>query len=736
MNEMSASLPRAVTSVDIIGVACDDGAPESGSSRAPSQLRAGGLVARLRSRGVPASWTATLTAVSARGERPEQAVREVCQRLGDRVRTSIDHGALPVIVGGDHSCAIGTWKGVASALHARGPAGLIWIDAHMDAHTPGTTPSGALHGMPLACLLGFGEASLTGLFGAATLEPRHVCLVGVRSHEPDEAELLHRLGVRVYGADEVHQRGLAAVLSEAYATVCTGTAGFGITIDLDVLDPSDAPGVNTPVPGGLRAAELIAALAGVAHDPALVALEIAELNPDRDPDGRSSRLVTDLIEAAFDPLSRFGMREGSRAPTSVIQAASNPAGSTEGSPDWPEMEARYGSHHYETLPVVLVRGEGAWLWDERGKRYVDMMSAYSAASHGHCHPRIVAALTDQAHRLCIVSRAYHNDKLPRFLKQLCELSGQDLALPANTGLEAVEAALKVARKWGHKVKGIPEDSAEIVCCEGNFHGRSIAIVAMSSELQYKEGFGPYPPGFVSIPFGDARALERAITPRTAAFLVEPIQGEGGIIVPPAGYLAACAEICRRHDVLLICDEVQTGLGRTGRLFAVEHDGVKPDGLIVGKALGGGVLPVSAFLARADVLGVLNPGDHGSTFGGNPLAAAVGLAAMDVLLDEGLVERAESQGRYLLQGLRAIDSRSISDVRGRGLLTGVEFDPALVSARTVCERLLEHGVLSKDTHRTVLRLAPPLVVTRAQIDLALHALRAVLAGIEAAAPQAG
>jgi ornithine--oxo-acid transaminase len=344
-------------------------------------------------------------------------------------------------------------------------------------------------------------------------------------------------------------------------------------------------------------------------------------------------------------------------------------------------------------------------------------------------------LNEQAHRLCIVSRAYHNDKLPLFLERLCEISGQDLALPANTGLEAVEAALKVARKWGHKVKGIPENSAEIVCCEGNFHGRSIAIVAMSAEPQYKDGFGPFPPGFVSIPFGDAAALERAITPRTAAFLVEPIQGEGGIVVPPPGYLAACAQICRRHNVLLICDEVQTGLGRTGRLFAVEHDGVEPDGLIVGKALGGGVLPVSAFLARADVLGVLEPGDHGSTFGGNPLAAAVGLAAIEALLDEGLVERAEHLGGYLLQALRTIDSPLVREVRGRGLLLGIEFDPALVSARNVCERLLEKGILSKDTHTTVLRLAPPLVVTPAQLDFALHALRTVLAEIEAVAPQA-
>jgi ornithine--oxo-acid transaminase len=594
----------------------------------------------------------------------------------------------------------------------------------MDAHTFETTPSRPIHGMPLACLLGFGERSLTGLFGAATLEPRHVCLIGVRSQEPEEAKLLQRVGARVYGADEVRQRGLAAVLNEAYATVCTGTAGFGITIDLDVLDPCDAPCAKTPVFGGVRAAELVAALAGIASHPALIALEIAELNPDRDPDGRSSRLVAELIEAAFDPEAK--LRNGRPA----AATAPDPAASIDARPDWREMEARYGSHHYATLPVVLVRGDGAYVWDDSGKRYLDMMSAYSAASHGHCHPRILAALTEQAGRLCIVSRAYHNDKLPLFLRRLCEISGLDLALPANTGLEAVEAALKVARKWGYKVKGIPDNSVEIVCCEGNFHGRSIALVAMSSESQYKDGFGPYPQGFVSIPFGDAAALERAITPRTAAFLVEPIQGEGGIIVPPPGYLAACARVCRRHDVLLICDEVQTGLGRTGRLFAVEHDGVKPDGLIVGKALGGGALPISAFLARADVLGVLKPGDHGSTFGGNPLAAAVGLAAIEVMLDEKFAQRASVHGEYLLQSLRAIDSPLIREVRGAGLLIGVDLDPALVSARTVCERLLEHGVLSKDTHETVLRLAPPLVVTREQLEFALHALRATLRELEA------
>jgi ornithine--oxo-acid transaminase len=298
-------------------------------------------------------------------------------------------------------------------------------------------------------------------------------------------------------------------------------------------------------------------------------------------------------------------------------------------------------------------------------------------------------------------------------------------LPANTGLEAVEVALKAARKWGAQVKGVPQDEVEIIACDGNFHGRSIAIIAMSSEPQYRDGFGPYPPGFKRIPFGDADALERAITRNTVAFLVEPIQGEGGIIVPPAGYLARCAEICRRNDVLLICDEVQTGLGRTGRMLASQHEGVRPDGLILGKALGGGMLPVSAFLARRDVMDVFRPGDHGSTFGGNALAAAVALAAIDVLLEDRLPERAAELGEYFIRQLQAIESPLIREVRGRGLLIGVEFEAGPVTARLICEKLLERGVLSKDTHHTVVRFAPPLIVTSAQIDEAVTALRAAL-----------
>jgi ornithine--oxo-acid transaminase len=375
---------------------------------------------------------------------------------------------------------------------------------------------------------------------------------------------------------------------------------------------------------------------------------------------------------------------------------------------------------------VLTRGEGVYLWDEHGRRYIDMMSAYSAVSHGHCHPRLVRALAEQAGTLAVTSRSYYNDRLPRFLQRLCEMTGQDLALPANTGLEAVEAALKAARKWGHQVKGIPRDRAEIIACGGNFHGRSIAILAMSDEPRYREGFGPYPAGFRRVPYGDAAALERAITPESAAFLVEPIQGEGGIVVPPPGYLAECARICRDHDVLLICDEIQTGLGRTGKLLACQHDGVTPDGLILGKALGGGLYPVSAFLARREVMEVFGPGDHGSTFGGNPLAAAVALEALAIIVEDDFADRAARLGDYFLAELRAIESPLIRDVRGRGLLTGIEVDASRMPARALCERLLANGVLSKDTHETVIRLAPPLVITQEQIDEALASIRETLA----------
>ncbi len=390
-----------------------------------------------------------------------------------------------------------------------------------------------------------------------------------------------------------------------------------------------------------------------------------------------------------------------------------------------ELETKYCANNYHPLPVVLVRGEGAYVWDDEGRRYLDMMSAYSAVSHGHCHPRLVQAMQRQAAQLTIVSRAFHTDKLAPFLKRLCDLTGQDMALPMNTGAEAVETAIKAARKWAYTAKGVPADRAEIIACEGNFHGRTLAVVAMSTEEQYKEGFGPFPDGFKTVPYGDVGALARIITPHTAAFLVEPIQGEAGINVPPEGYLKACAELCKKHDVLLICDEIQTGLGRTGALLASDHEGIQPDGLILGKALGGGLLPVSAFLARREVMSVFTPGDHGSTFGGNPLASVVALEALNVLEDEALVSRSSRLGERFIADLKTIDHPCVKEVRGKGLFVGVDIDPVKASARDVCERLMLRGVLSKETHETVVRLAPPLVIEEEALVWAVKQLKAVL-----------
>lgn len=381
--------------------------------------------------------------------------------------------------------------------------------------------------------------------------------------------------------------------------------------------------------------------------------------------------------------------------------------------------------NYAPLPVALIRGSGAFVWDVNDRRYLDMMSAYSAVSHGHCHPKLVAVLSEQAQKLAIVSRAFHTDRLEPFLRRACAMTGMDMALPMNTGAEAVETAIKAARKWAYQAKGVGEDECEIIACEGNFHGRTLGAVALSTEPQYRNGFGPFMPGVRIVPYGDAHALDRAITPNTAAFIVEPIQGEAGIRIPPPGYLARCAEICRSHGVLLIADEVQTGLGRTGRLLACDHEGVKPDGLVLGKALGGGLLPVSLFLARREVMRVFTPGDHGSTFGGNPLAAAVGLAALDLLESEKLIERSAELGEYLLGKLRGISSSLIQEVRGKGLLCGIEFRPERISARRVAEHLVAAGVLTKDTHGSVIRFAPPLVIERAQIDWAVDRLREVL-----------
>lgn len=388
------------------------------------------------------------------------------------------------------------------------------------------------------------------------------------------------------------------------------------------------------------------------------------------------------------------------------------------------LEQQYGAHNYLPLPVVLNKGEGVYVWDVDGKRYMDMMSAYSAVSHGHCHPRLVKALTQQASQLTLTSRAFYSDKLGPFLKRLCELTGFPKALPMNSGAEAVETALKAARKWAYKIKKVPENKAEIIVCANNFHGRTITIISMSTEAQYRDGFGPYTEGFRIIPYGDSAALEKAITPNTAAFLVEPIQGEAGIVLPPEGYLKKCYEICKKHNVLFIADEIQTGLGRTGKLLACDHENVKPDALILGKALGGGMMPVSAFLASEEIMGVFTPGDHGSTFGGNPLAAALGLEALNILVDEKLIQHAQEMGDLFMARLKKISSPYIKSIRGKGLLIGIEIHTDKISARQLAENLAKEGILTKETHATVIRLAPPLVITKAQLDEALKIIEGV------------
>lgn len=378
-------------------------------------------------------------------------------------------------------------------------------------------------------------------------------------------------------------------------------------------------------------------------------------------------------------------------------------------------ENHYSANNYYPLPITLVKGEGVYLWDDAGKKYIDMMSAYSAVSHGHCHPKLINTLIEQANTLNVTSRAFYNNKLEPFLKYACELTSQEKALPMNSGAEAVETAIKAARKWAHTVKNVSKDKAEIIVCDGNFHGRTTTIISFSQEAQYRYGFGPLTPGFKNIPYGDADALAKTITPNTAAFLVEPIQGESGIRVPPAGYLKKCAEICAKNNVLLICDEIQTGLGRTGKILACEHEGVKPDGITLGKALGGGILPVSLFLSKKSVMDVFTPGDHGSTFGGNALAATVGLAALELLVSEHLAEKSAESGAYFLKELSKISSPLIKEVRGKGLFIGVEIDTSHLTARDVCIQLMKEGLLTKDTHETVIRLCPPLTITRKQLD---------------------
>jgi len=393
--------------------------------------------------------------------------------------------------------------------------------------------------------------------------------------------------------------------------------------------------------------------------------------------------------------------------------------------DFIRREGHLGAHNYAPLDVVLTRGQGVYVWDVDGRRYLDCLAAYSAVNQGHCHPKILAAMTEQAARLTLTSRAFRNDQLVPFYEELCALTRSHKVLPMNSGAEAVESALKLARKWGYEVKGVPEGKAEIIVCAENFHGRTITIVGFSTDQNSRRGFGPFAPGFKIVPFGDAAALEAAITPNTVAFLVEPIQGEAGVIVPPAGYLRAARALCTKHNVQLILDEIQTGLGRTGKLLAEEHEGVEADLTLIGKALSGGFYPVSAVLSNSEVMDVLHPGEHGSTFGGNPLACAVARAALRVIVDEGLVEASARLGERLLADLRSIPSTRVKEVRGRGLMIAIELHADAGGARTVCEQLLERGLLAKETHEHIIRIAPPLVLTEEQSDWIASQFDAVL-----------
>lgn len=393
--------------------------------------------------------------------------------------------------------------------------------------------------------------------------------------------------------------------------------------------------------------------------------------------------------------------------------------------DFVEMEERYSAHNYHPLDVVIQRAEGVWVYDVEGNRYLDCLSAYSAVNQGHIHPRIVKALIEQAGKVTLTSRAFRNDQFGLFCKELCELTGYEMTLLMNSGAEAVETAVKTARKWGYVKKGVEKDKAEIIVCEDNFHGRTTTIISFSTEPQYREDFGPYTPGFKFIPYGDAEALRKAITPNTVGFLVEPIQGESGVKFPPEGYLKKAAEICKQNNVLLLSDEIQSGLGRAGTLFAADYEGVRADVVIIGKALGGGFYPISGVLASREILSVFRPGDHGSTFGGNPLACAVAREALRVIVEERLVEKSAELGNYFLNKVREIPSRHVKQVRGRGLFIGIDLKPEAGGARKFCEALKDRGMLCKETHEHVIRLAPPLVITQEEIDWACDQLRAVL-----------
>jgi ornithine--oxo-acid transaminase len=392
-----------------------------------------------------------------------------------------------------------------------------------------------------------------------------------------------------------------------------------------------------------------------------------------------------------------------------------------------QLEEEFGAHNYKPLDVVLTRGKGLWVWDVEGNKYMDCLSAYSAVNQGHCHPKIMQTMIEQAQKLTLTSRAFRNDQLGLLYKELCELTRSHKVLPMNSGAEAVETVIKAVRKWGYKIKGVPHDKAEIIVCENNFHGRTIAIIGFSTESQYRDGFGPFPQGFKIVPFGNAAAIEQAITPHTVGVLLEPIQGEAGVIIPPFGYLKDVKAICEKNDIILILDEIQTGLGRTGKLLAEEHEDIEADVTVIGKALSGGFYPISAVLSNKEVLGVFMPGDHGSTFGGNPLACAVARTALNVLVEENMIDNSREMGAYFLSQLKTIQSPFIKEIRGKGLLIGVELLPEAGGARRFCEDLKTKGLLCKETHENVIRFAPPLVITKKEIDWAMDRIESVLKG---------
>ncbi len=630
-------------------------------------------------------------------------ITQAVKSLSILVTDILKRGLFPIVIGGDHSIAIGTWSGVKLANLDRN-FGLLWFDAHMDAHTIETSESHSAHGMPLSALLGYGYFEWANLGGITPkLYPQNLTQIGVRSFESGEEHFLAEQNVKVFFEEDVDVRGLAKVYEEAHNHVTRDTSYFGISIDIDVFDPSVAPGTGTTEKNGLELEALLPLIRGLRSDPNCLCLEIAEFNPDKDQNDKTLNLLTKLVTTVTE-------RPEKRTPTFYM-----------------EREKRFGAHNYHPLPVVLTKGQGAWVWDVDGNKYLDMMSAYSAVSHGHCHPRIRQALVEQAERLTICSRAYYNDKLGGFLETLCKLVGMDMALPMNSGAEAVETAIKAVRRWGYQYKKIPDNQAEIIVTSSNFHGRTVGIISFSSDESYRAGYGPFLPGFKIVPFGDAKSLADAITPNTCAVITEPIQGEAGIVIPPQGWLQEIKEICQQNNVLLVLDEIQSGLGRTGKILACEHEGVKPDAVILGKALGGGYIPVSALVGKRELIEVFTPGSHGSTFGGNPLAASVGLTALKVMQDEHLVERSAELGEYFSNSLKKISSPIVKEIRGRGLWIGVDIDPKKKSARSLCEELMHKGILSKETHETVVRFAPPLVIERKDLDWAIERIRSVLTG---------